>query len=46
MMKYADITVVLSTNFQKQSTLQIRGDIVMNSIYPLTYLLFKHGTNV
>ncbi len=26
------------------TTLQIKTDIVMNSIYALTYVLFKHGT--
>jgi magnesium-transporting ATPase (P-type) len=26
------------------TTLSLKTDLVMNSVYPLTYLLFKHGT--
>lgn len=43
-MNHADIAVALTSKKQKLSALQIQTDIVMNSLYPLTYLLFKHGT--
>jgi hypothetical protein len=43
-MTYADVSVVLNTKFQKMSTISIKADITMNSLYPLTYLLFQHGS--
>lgn len=43
-MTHADVSIVLNTKFQKMSEIQIKADIVMNSLYPLTYLLFKHGS--
>jgi hypothetical protein len=44
MMNHSDISVALATKHQLMSTLQIKTDVVMNSMYAMSYLLFKHGT--
>jgi hypothetical protein len=44
MVNHADISIALATKNQLMTTLQIKTDIVMNSIYTLPYILFKHGT--
>ena len=44
MMNQADISVALTSKNHPLSSIKILADISMNSLYPLTYLLFKHGT--
>lgn len=43
MISTADVTVGLKTKYSKSDNL-VKVDIIMNDIYALSYLLFKHGT--
>jgi magnesium-transporting ATPase (P-type) len=44
LMSQADVSVALTSENQPLSSIKLLADISMNSLYPLTYLLFKHGT--
>jgi len=45
LIKEADVSIAIQKNF-KVSDLQAAADIVMSDFYGLTYLLFKHGTQL
>jgi magnesium-transporting ATPase (P-type) len=44
LMSQADVSVALTSENQPLSSIKLLANISMNSLYPLTYLLFKHGT--
>jgi hypothetical protein len=39
----ADLSIAINARYEQSDAL-VMADIVMRDFYPLTYLIFKHGT--